>query len=374
MKPIQIACLVVAALASDCGMASTTVTPPSIAGVWDGTIGELPVRVCLDEGGLGDWTGIYFYRTKLVTIPLIQDGKGALLFSEGWPDDAKLPRWSLLQTAPNALEGTWKQGAKGLPIRLTRIALKGEDLPCASMEFQRPRLDGVRITRSQAIKDGVAYTKLTLDGRGHFPTISVESFELPGSSAVIRTVNAELKKPFDENDEDSWLGCIRSAGPWGGDRNESLEPRMISRRWMVVNHHWDGFCGGAHPDSSNVAETFDLTTGREIDVRDWFNVKAIKRTRYEGDPEVFKTIQPSFRRLVIGRWKGDGDCADTIDTQDWWNIELNRTGFVFTPSLAHVVQACEEDFKVPFAKLTAYLTPEGRKNVAALQAELKSTR
>ena len=104
------------------------------------------------------------------------------------------------------------------------------------------------------------------------------------------------------------------------------------------------------------------------------SAKAIKRTRYDGGSEVFKTVQPSFRRLVIGRWKGDGDCADTIGTEEWWNIELNRTGFVFTPNLAHVVQACEEDFKVPFAKLTDYLTPEGRKNVAALQAELTSRR
>lgn len=374
MNPIQMACLVMAMLATDSAMASTSVPPPSIAGVWDGTIGDLPVHVCFDEGDAGDWSGIYFYRTTLVTIPLIQDGKAPRLFSEGWPDDPKLPRWSLSQSAPNALGGIWKHGAKGLPIRLTRISLKGDDLPCASMEFQRPRLDGVRIARSRAIKDGVAYTKLTLDGRGHFPTVSVESFELHGSSAAIRAINAELKKPFNEKDEDSWLGCIRSAGPWGGDLNESFEPRMISRRWMVVNRHWEGFCGGAHPDSSNVAATFDLATGREIDVRDWFNAKAIKRTRYGRDRELFKTVQPRFRRLLIGRWKGDGDCADTINIEEWWNIELDRTGFVFTPNLAHVVQACEEDFKVPFAKIRAYLTPEGRQNVAALKAEPTSRR
>jgi hypothetical protein len=242
------------------------------------------------------------------------------------------------------------------------------------MEFQQPRLQGVRIVRSGATKDGVVYTKLTLDHRGHFPSVSVESFELAGSSPAIRTINAEMKKVFDQSDEDGWLGCIRSAGPWGGNVDESLEPRMISRRWLVVNHHWAGFCGGAHPDTSNAARTFDLATGREIDVRDWFNDKAIKRTRYEGETEVFKTIQPSFRKLVIGRWKGDADCAGTIDTEEWWNIELTRTGFVFTPELAHVAQACTEDFKVPFSKLSNYLTAEGRKNVATLQAERTASR
>jgi hypothetical protein len=141
-----------------------------------------------------------------------------------------------------------------------------------------------------------------------------------------------------------------------------------------VNHHWDGYCGGAHPDVSNTARTFDLGTGQEVDVRDWFNASAVKRTLFEGEPEVFKTIQPGFRRVVIGRWKGDEDCAGTIDTEEWWNFELTRTGFVFTPNLAHVAQACEEQFKVPFSKLLPYLTPEGRKIVAALQTERVSRR
>jgi len=218
----------------------------------------------------------------------------------------------------------------------------------------------------------MSYTKLTLDHRGHFgDSLSVETFELAGTSPAIKRINAKLKEPLAQED---WLDCIRIAFPWGGDHHQSLEPRMISRRWLVLNRHWDGYCGGAHPDSSNTAQTFDLTTGQEVDVKDWFNARAIKRTTYKGDPEVFKTIEPAFRKVVIGRWKGDDDCEGTIDTAEWWNMELGRSGFTFTPILAHVVQACVEDFKVPFAKLTPYLTPEGRKNLAALQSESASRR
>ena len=39
-----------------------------------------------------------------------------------------------------------------------------------------------------------------------------------------------------------------------------------------------------------------------------------------------------------------------------------------------VVAACGDEFFVPFAKLDPYLTSEGRKNVAALQAEVGSKR
>jgi hypothetical protein len=370
--------LIISALAIGLGVNSAafaTADQPSLAGVWDGTIGDLPVRVCFDRPESGDPYGVYFYRSKLMSIPLIKDDKAPSLFSEGSPSEAKAPRWALTQSDPNVLRGTWKKEARTLPLRLIRVPVAGKGGPCSSMEFEQPRLQGLRLIQARAIKDGVAYTKLTLDHRGHFgDNVDVESFVLAGDTAPVRTINAFLKKPFDEKSEDSWLSCVRGAFPWGGEHHEMIEPRMIARRWVVVNHHWDGFCGGAHPDSSNVAETFDLTTGREIDVRDWFNPKAIKRTRYGADPEVFKTIQPDFRKLVIGRWKGDGDCADTIDTEEWWNIELNRTGFVFTPSLAHVVQACEEDFKVSFAKVAPYLTPEGKRNVAALQAEAASPR
>jgi len=346
-------------------------------GVWDGTIGQLPVRACFDERG-GESVGVYFYRSRFETIPLMKDDKGAWLFSEGWPDDAKAPRWSLTQIGWNAIGGNWAQGSRKLPIRLTRVpvAKQGEDEgPCSSMEFQQPRLEGLRVVRAAAVKDGVSYTKLTLDHRGHFgDSVAVESFELAGDNPAIRAINAVLKKPFDQKDDSSWLSCIREAFPWGGEHNESFEPRMISRRWLVVNHHWDGYCGGAHPDSSNSAKTFDLKTGREIDVRDWFTDRAVKRTRYEGDPEVFKTMQPEFRSLVIADWKGDEDCAGTIDSEEWWSFELTRSGFVFTPILAHVAQACEEDFALPFSKLLPYLTPEGRKAIAELQVEPVSRR
>jgi hypothetical protein len=57
-------------------------------------------------------------------------------------------------------------------------------------------------------------------------------------------------------------------------------------------------------------------------------------------------------------------------------LGLNSAAFATAdqPSLAHVVQACEEDFKVSFAKLAPYLTPEGKRNVAALQTEAASPR
>ena len=79
--------------------------------------------------------------------------------------------------------------------------------------------------------------------------------------------------------------------------------------------------------------------------------------------------------MVLAGWKADdAECTDAIKTDEYWHAELTRTGFVFTPELPHVAQACGEDFKVPFAKLAAYLSPEGKKQIAALQAEADGKR
>ena len=54
--------------------ANAAVPNPQIAGVWDGTIGTLPVRACFVHESYGD-QGAYYYRSKLVTIPSIADNK-----------------------------------------------------------------------------------------------------------------------------------------------------------------------------------------------------------------------------------------------------------------------------------------------------------
>ena len=348
---------------------------PDPHGVWQGTIGALPVRVCFNPRK-PDPFGAYYYLSKMVPIPLLNDGHGSSLFSEGWPENAKLPRWSLTRILPDRIEGTWRHQARRLPIRLTRIPtgqLVDLETPCGSMAFQQPRLEGVRTVRSRATKDGLSYTRLTLDHRGHFPGVSIETFELDGDSDATRRINARLREPFLESDEGTWLSCIRSSydsGPFGGDTNESNEPRLVTAKWLSVMHHWDGYCGGAHPSSSNTPRLFDRTTGREVDLFAWLDSKAIKRERVQGLSEDASSLTPAFRDIVLGSWKADDpECDDVIRTQDYWSAELTRTGMTFVPELVHAVQACGEDFAVPFSKLKPFLSPEGREQIALIEAE-----
>ena len=346
------------------------VAAADFAGVWQGNLGGQPVRVCFNQLDWGTF-GQYYYLSHLQAIPLQQpDGQNRTFVEGSDESDSTSPRWTFTQVAPDALAGTWTQAARTLPVLLTRVSgpkLEEDDSPCGSMAFQRPRLEGVHTITKPAAKDGVNYTRLILDHRGHFgEDISAETFALAGDTPAVRRINAKLREPL-AGEPDGWLSCVRMAAntsPNGGENNESDTPRMVTPRWLVVMHHWDGFCGGAHPDSADTPMLFDLATGSEINVFDWFNGKAVKREAVEGYPPLV-SLQPQFRSFVIGRWKAeDAECTDAVRTQDYWDVELTPTGFRFTPQLAHVVEACSEGFKVPFAKLQPWLNEKGKAALA----------
>jgi hypothetical protein len=342
------------------------------AGVWQGTLGAQPVRVCFNERDWGTF-GAYYYLSHLAAIPLQQPDDHKQTFVEGSDErDSASPHWAFDKPTPDRLAGRWTQAARTLPIALTRVPLpnlKEDDTPCGSMVFQEPRMRGVRTLTKPAVKDGVHYTRLILDTRGHFgDDVGVETFALDGDTPAIKRINAKLREPLGAQ-SGTWFECIRGAsdsGPNGGASSETISPRMIARRWLIVMDEsgWD--CGGAHPDDANIPRTFDLTTGAEVNVFDWFNDKAVKREPVEGYPPLI-SLRPQFRSLVLGGWKGDdAECSDAIRTDDYWHAEPTRTGFVFTPDLPHVAQACSEDFKVPLAKVQPWLNDKGRAAVAAL--------
>jgi len=351
-------------------LVASAATPSGLAGVWQGEIGTLPVRACFTTREWGTF-GAYYYLSRLRTIPLEAAGDAGNVFSEAAAGD-EVPRWQIERVAGAQLTGRWTQGRRTLPLRFSRVAGgEGEDGPCASMAFHQPRLEGVRSIVSRASVDGTAYSRIALDPRGRFE-LHYTTFALDGSSEAVRRINAAVGEGL-AGDPPHWLECSQlsfAAGPNEGSFDESLEPAMISRRWLSVAHHWDGFCGGAHPDSSNTYRLFDLTSGAEVDLHDWLTSAAVKREHFEGVAEDSKTLLPAFRTLILEGWRPeDPECDETVRGEEYWNIGLGREGMIFSPSIAHAAQVCWEQITVPFARLRPFLTPEGAANVQALQNE-----
>jgi hypothetical protein len=343
-----------------------------LAGLWEGRVGDLPVRACFTRREWGTF-GAYYYLSRLRVIGLTQDDGGGA-FREGGGADPNRPGWSIERVDGATLTARWTNRGRTLPVRLHRLArMERDESPCASLAFHRPRLAGVRMVTSRPRTDGIAYTRFTLDPRGRFE-VHFETFALDGQGAAVRRINAELARDM-IGDPPPWFGCIRDSlgdSAFEGEADEMLTPTMISSRWLAVTHHWDGFCGGAHPDSSNVYRTFDLTSGREIDLHDWLNGDAVNRLSPEGGGEEIKTLRPALRDLILANWDpGDADCADSVRNEDFWTIGLDRGGLVFSPQLPHVVQACGDDFTVSLARLRPFLTQAGAENLRALAAEAR---
>ena len=207
--------------------AAGAAAPAGLPGMWEGTIGDLPVRACFTKRE-SDTFGAYYYLSRLQLIALSEVEGSASAFFEGNGALADQPRWLIENAEGDRLTGRWTGSARTLPVRLRRIARQeGEDSPCGSLAFHQPRLEGVHVVRTRASGEGLAYTKLALDHGGRFD-VTLESFALDGDSAAIRQINAALARGFSE-DPPEWLGCVRYSLSDGG--LEGSFARYSPRRW-----------------------------------------------------------------------------------------------------------------------------------------------
>lgn len=360
-------------LAAAAAFAPAPAPGAGLAGIWEGNVGNLPVRACFVRREWGS-IGSYYYLSRRGLIALeAEEGPGDA-FRENDARDANAPRWAIESADAARLTARWTHRGRMLPVRLSRIAAPdGEENPCGSLAYHQPRLAGVRTVTARASLEGVDYTRITLAHDGQFEA-NVETFALDGSSAAVERLNAALRESL-AGDPPSWFDCIRTSLShlsMEGSFNQRLAPSMISARWMSVVDQSDDFCGGAHPNHGQTYRTFDLASGGEIDLHDWFNATAVRRERLEGLDEESKTLEPALRAVILAGWTAEAaECGEAVRDTDFWNIGLTREALVFSPSLPHVIQACGEDFTIPFARLRPFLTDEGWANLRALEAEAR---
>lgn len=350
--------------------AAAQAAPVGLSGIWEGTVGNLPVRACFAQREWGPF-GAYYYMSQRRLIPLEPVEGAPSAFSEGSTDRGN-PRWQVEAAAGDRLRARWTNGRRTLVVQLRRLTARiGEEGPCGSMAFHQPRLDAVRTVTRRAAVDGRSYTRISLDHGGRFEA-NVTTFALDGGGEAVRRINAALGRSLSGNPPE-WLECVltpleRSSIEGGID--ETIEPVMVSRRWLSVSRQSDSFCGGAHPNSGRYYDTYDLASGAQVDLHDWFGDRAVRRERVEGSEDELKTLTPALREVVLAGWSTDAEeCTEVVRDAEYWNIGLRRDAFIFAPSLPHVVQACGDEFAVPFARVRPFLTREGAANVEALRPQ-----
>jgi hypothetical protein len=355
------------------------------AGVWSGTIGNAPVMVCLNHRDYGE-QGAYYYKKYLEIITLKDlkpaDGKLAgLYWMEGF-DEAKAPessQWQLTQVDGSNLTGTWTPGSgravKPLPIKLSLVLRQADEFGvCDSAAFNALRATPITLTRTPAKQDGVVYTKIIANLGKHFDA-SIETFELAGNSPAIKAVNADLRReipadPAKGNYFECITGALNNNGS-DGDYSVAIAPILISRNYMVSEDDRGDYCGGAHPNSSTDWKNWDLRSGKEINLWDWFSAQAISQKKEDGYNVV--TIEPALRKVLDKRWRlaeRENDCDAIGRDYEYWSLYLMRTGIGFAPSVPHALIPCADSIDFTFAEITPLLSPAGKKAMAAFRADL----
>lgn len=345
--------------------------PPIWHGVWQGTIGTLPVRACLARQGGRYSIGSYYYLRRLRPIPLRQVEQSRV-WTEGHGSDASsLPKWRFESVTPTLLTGSWSAGTRRLQFRLTRVfGLRAEEEPCGSLLFNRPRLRALQVTERRATTDGVRYTVLNADPGPAFEEVGLTTFALDGGNPATRRINQVLRRPIaGEPAASDWLECLTgglNAHGSDGDFSVEIRPTMITGRWLAATVASGTYCGGAHPNFAATSLVFDRVTGAEVSLLGWLNPQGVER-RPDLGPDV-ALVRPALRHAILAQAKGvEAECREAIGEAEFWDLGLARTGLSFTPDLPHVLTSCEEATVMPWASLAQFLNAAGRAGAASLR-------
>jgi hypothetical protein len=362
--------LVLAAMASS-GLAQAAAPPPWL-GVWQGTIGRLPVRACLQQRGGEYSNGSYYYMRQMKPIALEHQDNGSWAErDEG--SDAVTGTWTVA-AAGNRLAGQWRRGRITLPVALTRVALQpDEEDPCGSNAYVAPRVRPLRLVSKPASSKGFAYTELNWLVGSSFEDITLTSFAYratrPGDAAINAALRVDPTRPEGEAD---YLGCIKgqlSSLGTDGSFAFSYEPALVTPEFLSVTANAGGDCGGAHPSESQWHLTFDRVSGRQVQLSRWFTSRGMVPGE-PGDTSSVRQLTPALRALALKHFPfeqgEDSECRQAVSESDYWDLAIDRHGLAFEPSLPHVAQACGERALVPFAELAGFLSAEGHAGVARL--------
>ena len=350
-------------------------------GVWLGKIGDAEVQLCLQDGPYGA-LGAYYAVADGQIVTLESDG-----FSEGsWHESGVDPKASLSFEQPDEdhLTGT-RHGEASMQIALTRAPLLTVDTSdpdftsCGSLTFSAARLEKTDATQQTPAKwHGHPYTHLTFSPAKL--DVRLDSFQLPGNTAAVRSINTDLAMGFPGLDPMAdVLDCARSNLAWsgrdGGDR-ERRWPEILTDTLLVIGTQYDVYCGGAYPETSTQWQVLDLQTAEPVDTSLWLAEGALEDLRDDA-AHVRESVKPpmqAFSTLFLKRYAAvtaDGEnCADLLSEDFDWFIRPSSTGMTFTQVLPHVAQACAVDVIIPYGEIWPVLSPSGQAMVSAVRKAL----
>lgn len=376
-------------------------------GVWQGTVGDAQVRMCLQHASYGGASGVYYYKRYLRLIALTRpnaagpDERTLVLNEtmalpqrrtqggENKKSGEDVAVWTLsIGASLDVLEGAWRSTTKTWPVRLSRIpnaspqgaANEDGEGPCESDAFNSPREEAAKLLASDAKLKGLgtAYRDISLDLGDRFPS-RISGFELLRDDDAARHFNVVQRHAL-LSEQREVFGCTRNViGRYGqsGDYDRVIEPVFIGRHWVVSSLGGGDDCGGAHPNAYRSYSTWSLDERREINPWGWFNAQGAVVTRQGAGDSQYLLVElgAALRAALSKAWprRGHDDCASIIDDgfAFSWVAYPSTRGMAFMPKLPHVVYACTEEVTLPWQQVMPMLNGAGRKAANAVRADMK---
>lgn len=355
-----------------------------LRGVWQGTVGDLPIHACF-EGD--DGHGVYYYDRYMTLIRLItEEGVLAERVRYGEPGTAT---WQFSAVDAGRASGSWSDGERELPVTLRRLEWTAADeytSPCESAEFIQPRLEGGSIERLPAMHGDHSYTVLRYVPPPHwrgendtdFQPVSISTFALPEEQRGDALINFALAQQLPSGrTDDEFAFCfssnIRAHGS-DGDFQKGVMPEVITRRWLGLRETSGVYCGGAHPNYWEERRVFDRATGQEVDPDSWLNDAAAEREILASgmDSFVYTRLTDRFLGAIHPFWEeanDDIDCNSIVmDTPDW-DVGLSERGLALIPRVPHVATPCAITVVMPWDAVAPFLSLEGQAVAAGFTEE-----
>lgn len=343
--------------------------PPAWEGVWQGSVGALPIHLCLDNTPSQTKGAYYYDRVKKLLRLVPGDAEGQWFEQES--DERNGASWRLAMQGRD-LVGTWRLGSRQMKVRLKRIGGPSKDFdgPCGSIQFHRPRIAAPRLTAKPGRVDGTPYKGWTFKPGPWLEGVEISTFTLDSASPGAVRVNALLRAALPKADgSGEWLECVAAsvnASSLDGSYYKAIAPVVANQSWLGARESGDYDCGGAHPENVNLPRTFDLAAGVEVDPLDWFGAKAVRRENV-GEGRILKSLTPAFVAAMLRGWKNEeSECDQAMREQKYWSAGIERGSLVFSPQFPRVILSCSEDIKIPFARLQPWLNEKGKAAVATL--------
>lgn len=336
------------------GQAAAQPDNGELTGVWQGKLGNSEITACFNFPSTYDNKGNYYYARHKTSINLSQP-EGKKPWVESVDAENRSGSWELSKPQDGKLGGVWHHPSNGKTLPISLILVRppaGKEEPCSSTAYNLALETFPALTTSRPMyldkRKDVSFRSLRIAD-----SITVE---LTGPGKGVPAINKQLREELPKNMHDmadyferrrNFLGTYGIAM----DDEVHAEPTFWSTRYVTVNfYRWAA--GMGRNGISMRFRTWDLQSGKEVDVWRWFGSKS-EEGSYDMSALPLSLRQTLFKGVTVS-----DDCKTDYMGRGLYHLSLTDTGVKFWEEAYG--SGCEQEFSLSYAKIRPFLTVEGK--------------